>query len=177
MSLPPHTFARPPSCYLLNFTGFENSKFRKNQTACANCKWRWSRTDVNILFFILCHEHTHKHLGNLIFPRLSLSKEGSLTRKEQNKRHKIQVFWDITQCRLVNRKVSEDHISHTSVTIYQSTRPITPSKKPLPKPLMSHGRKSTCNGSKRMKISEVVQPLNLMYVLPRAIGFSIYTYT
>jgi hypothetical protein len=179
MYLPPHTFARPTSCYLLDYSGFECSKLRKNQTACANFKWKWCRTDIYIVFFSLCHKHTRRHLGNLIFPQLSLSKEGRLTRKEQHKRHKIQVFWDITLCRLVNRKVSEDHIPHTSVTIYQSTRPITPEQHNLlhnryQNLCISHGRKSTYNVSKRMKISELVQTPNLTSVSPRAIGSSTY---
>lgn len=67
LSLTPHTFTRPPSCYLLDFSGFERIKFRKNQIACANLKWKWSRTDIYIIFFSLCHDHTHRHLGNLIF--------------------------------------------------------------------------------------------------------------
>lgn len=179
MSLPPHTLARPPSRYLLDFSDFECSKFRKNQTACANIKWRWVRNDIYIIFFSLCHEHEYKRLGNPIFPQLSLSKEVRLTKKEQNTRHKIQVFQDITLCRLVNRKLSEVHISYTSVTIYRSTRPITPEQyklqqKPLAKPLISRGRKSAHNGSKRIKISQHVQPPNLIYVSPRAIGSSTY---
>jgi len=51
-------------------------------TVCANFKWRCGRTDIYIFFFSLCHEHAHKHLGNLIFPQFSLSKEVRLTKKE-----------------------------------------------------------------------------------------------
>jgi len=52
------------------------------------------------------------------------------------------------------------------------TRTVQPSTKPLSKPPISHGKKITYNGSKRMKISELVQPPNLTHASPRAIGSS-----